>query len=119
MDKKESFKAFLKSNKDLAKLVTEGKTTYQHLFETYDIYGDDTTVWNNIRKEKSSNSTFQIKDVLNNIKNIDIDKLEDNISSLEKALGFLEEIMASRNEKKEERHKKKASSSEIERFFDD
>lgn len=116
MDKKEEFKEFLKQNKDLSKLVNEGKTTYQKLYETFDIYGRDEEVWKNIR---GSDKSFQFKDILSNLKNIDIDKLEENVSSLEKALGFLEEIVSSRNEKKEEKSKRKAKETEIERFFDD
>ena len=54
-----------------------------------------------------------------NLKNIDIDKLEENISSLEKTLGFLEEIVLSRNEKKENKKSVKKSEKSIERFFDD
>lgn len=114
MDKKEAFKEFLKNNKDLIKLVRDNKITYQKLFETYDIYGEDALVWNEIRNIKKNS----VKDILGNLKNIDLDKLEDNVGSLEKALDFLEEIITSRNDKKEER-KSKPKKEEIERFFDD
>lgn len=122
MNKKEAFKDFLKRNKDLSKLVIDGKTTYQKLFETFDIYGEDKSVWNDLLKsaKKVENSNFGgFKDILSNLKNIDIDKLEENVGSLEKALGFLEEILSSRNEKKEKKREKSAKATEIERFFDD
>ena len=38
MSTKENFKEFLKRNTYLSKSVNSGKTTYQKLFETYDIY---------------------------------------------------------------------------------
>ena len=111
MNKKEEFKEFLKRNSYLSRFVNDGSTTYQKLFETYDIYGENSEVWNEFRNAKRSNIgdtkvTDSVKSVLNNLKNVDLDKLEENISSLEKALGFLEEIVLSRSEKKTE---KKAS----------
>lgn len=122
MDKKEEFKEFLKKNPHLSYYVNEGATTYQKLFETFDIYGSDSSVWNSFKgktvKEESKLGDG-VKNILGNLKNVDLDKLEDNISSLEKALGFLEEIMSSRSEKKEEKKEKKKRESEIERFFDD
>lgn len=120
MTKKEEFKEFASKNKHLAKLVNEGKTTWQKLYETYDIYGSDEEIWKTYREKKEeSKNTDGIKNILGNLKNIDMDKLEDNISSLQKALGFLEEIVVSRNDKKEEKVVRKKKNTEIERFFDD
>lgn len=124
MSKKEEFKSFASKNKHLARLVQEGKTTWQKLFETYDIYGEDNEIWNNYTKEetkesKSSYTSEGVKTILSNLKNIDMDKLEENIGSLQKALGFLEEIVLTRSEKKEEKPSHKKKNTEIERFFDD
>lgn len=124
MNKKEEFKEFLKRNSYLSRFVNDGSTTYQKLFETYDIYGENSEVWNEFRNVKHSNIadtkvTDSVKSVLNNLKNIDLDKLEENISSLEKALGFLEEIVLSRSEKKTEKKTSKKKNADIERFFED
>ena len=124
MNKKEEFKEFLKRNSYLSRFVNDGSTTYQKLFETYDIYGENSEVWNEFRNAKHSNivskkKTDSVKSVLNNLKNIDLDKLEENISSLEKALGFLEEIVLSRSEKKTEKKTSKKKNADIERFFED
>lgn len=124
MNKKEEFKEFLKRNSYLSRFVNDGSTTYQKLFETYDIYGENSEVWNEFRNAKHSNIsdtkvTDSVKSVLNNLKNVDLDKLEENISSLEKALGFLEEIVLSRSEKKTEKKTSKKKNADIERFFED
>lgn len=122
MSKKDEFKEFLKKNTYLSKLVNNGYTTYQSLFETYDIYGEDENVWSEFRSKANAGEvkvTDGVKSVLNNLKNIDLDKLEENISSLEKALGFLESIVVSRSEKKSEKKSVKKSVADIERFFDD
>lgn len=126
MSKKEEFKEFAARNKYLSDLVREGKTTWQALFETYDIYGSDNTIWDDfkssIEKEEKKNDTKVsdgVKSILGNLKNVDMDKLEENIGSLQKALGFLEEIVTLRQDKKEEKKTMKRKNTEIERFFDD
>ena len=122
MNKKEEFKAFAARNKNISKLVTSGKATWQQLFETYDIYGSDESVWREYFKDNTKedkNIGEGVKSILNNLKNIDRDKLEENIGSLQKALGFLEEIVTLRSEKKEEKRTIKRKNNEIERFFDD
>lgn len=119
---KDNFKEFAFRNKYLASSVTSGKTSWQKLFELYDIYGEESDVWNefkNIRKVKEETKLSDtVKSVVDNIKNIDVDKLEENIGSLQKALGFLEEIMVSKD-KKESKITSKKSLKDIERFFDD
>lgn len=121
MSKKEEFKEFAKSNKHFINLVNSGETTWQKLYETYDIYGSDSDIWEKFKnkKKEASSSNEGIKSILSNLKNVDMDKLEDNIGSLQKALGFLEEIVLSREEKKEEKKERKKKNTEIERFFDD
>lgn len=125
MTKKDEFKIFAGKNKYLANAVNSGKTTWQKLFETFDIYGEESDVWNSfkiakeVKEEKNLSST--VKSVIDNIKKIDVDKLEENIGSLQKALGFLEEIVVTKDSKKEDkpRKEKKKSINDIERFFDD
>ncbi len=126
MSKKEEFKLFANKNKYLAKLVNDGKTTWQKLFETFDIYGEDSDVWDSYKDinhkivKDESKFSDSVKSVINNIKKIDVDKLEENIGSLQKALGFLEEIVVTKDSKKKEKEReKKKSINDIERFFDD
>ncbi len=125
MTKKDEFKIFASKNKYLANAVNSGKTTWQKLFEMFDIYGEESDIWNSfkifkeVKEEKNLSST--VKNVIDNIKKIDVDKLEENIGSLQKALGFLEEIVVTKDSKKEDKPKKekKKSINDIERFFDD
>lgn len=125
MTKKDEFKIFASKNKYLANAVNSGKTTWQKLFEMFDIYGEESDIWNSfkivkeVKEEKNLSST--VKSVIDNIKKIDVDKLEENIGSLQKALGFLEEIVVTKDSKKEDKPKKekKKSINDIERFFDD
>lgn len=126
MSKKEEFKIFASQNKYLSELVKNGKTSWQTLFETYDIYGSDAEIWEEFKRdsqkeERKSDTKVSdgVKSILGNLKNVDMDKLEENIGSLQKALGFLEEIVTLRQEKKEVKKTTKKKNTEIERFFDD
>ncbi len=121
MSKKDEFKEFARTNKQFSSLVNSGKTTWQKLYETFDIYGAESDIWEKFKEQKSTESKTSdgVKSILNNLKNIDMDKLEENIGSLQKALGFLEEIVLSREEKKEEKRERKKKNTTIERFFDD
>jgi len=121
VNKKEEFKEFASKNKYLFDKVKNKETSWQELYETFDIYGSDSNVWDKYKTKEKDNTkvTESVKNVLSNLKNIDMDKLEDNISSLQKALGFLEEIVSTKTEKKEEKRTTKRKSTEIERFFDD
>lgn len=122
MDKKEEFKKFASNNKYLVNVVNSGKSTWQKLYETFDIYGEDESIWSKFKniKEIKEESKLSVKSIIDNIKKIDVDKLEENIGSLEKALGFLESLIGSKEEKKEEvKKEKKKGINDIERFFDD
>ena len=126
MSKKEEFKLFASKNKYLSDLVREGPTTWHTLFENFYLYGRDASIWvdfkNDYKKEEKKSDTKVsdgVKSILENLKNVDMDKLEENIGSLQKALGFLEEIVILRQDKKEEKKTTKRKNTEIERFFDD
>ena len=126
MSKKEEFKLFASKNKYLSVFVRVGQTTWQYFFENFVIYVSDAIIWddfkNDYKKEEKKSDTKVsdgVKSILENLKNVDMDKLEENIGSLQKALGFLEEIVILRQDKKEEKKTTKRKNTEIERFFDD
>lgn len=124
MTNKEKFKEFAKQNPEFAYAVKNGKTTWQELFEIYDMYGEDTNLWNNYKKtskvENLTNS-IGIKDIVNGLKGINIDTLQENLESLGKAVGFIEELTNVVRKKDDATTKTKKSKGvePINRFFDD
>ena len=61
---KESFKKFIKTRPELAKAVFNNKTTFQKLYELYDMYGEDSDVFNELitskkRSKKTSSSSLK------------------------------------------------------------
>lgn len=93
MTKIEEFKSFVKKNPILVNYVKENKMSWQNFYELYDIYGEDNNIWNEyLKKEevkqnninKSNNITFN--SVMDMVKNIDANKLQDNLTSIQKAI---------------------------------
>ena len=82
---KEGFKSFARNHTELANYVLNGKTTWQKLYELYEIYGERST----ISKDYFSSSLDSIntssdlsplpnniKDLVQTIKNIDLNSVQ-------------------------------------------
>ena len=83
---KESFKTFARNNPELSNSVLENKVTWQQLYELYEIYGEDNSVWNKYLTKKETS----IKDIIENIKNIDLNTFQEGISNIQKAIGIIQ-----------------------------
>ncbi len=90
MSKKDEFKVFAKSHPELVRSVHSGDTSWQQLYEIYDIYGDDDRAWNNyLKKDNGSSNITHITDI---VKNIDMDSVQKHINTAQKALGLVQEL---------------------------
>ena len=91
MDKLEEFKLFVRTKPEFVKLVQKGEYSWQQLYEMYVLYGENHKIWQQLDKKENS---FSSNDILNLIKNIDVDTLILGMQSLEKLLdlfaGYLE-----------------------------
>lgn len=88
----ESFKAFVKTRPNLASLVNSGSTSWQKLYETFEMYGSNSSVWNNF-----GSNTVTIRDMINNIKNIDVTEVQNSINSLQKGLNYVGDLVKSKD----------------------
>lgn len=96
MAKIDDFKSFVKKNPNLINYVRNDTMSWQKFYELYDLYGEDENIWgdylgsrnasNNKEKKKS---TTRLSDILDMAKNIDTNKLQDSISSVQKAIGLI------------------------------
>ena len=102
----DDFKKFVSKKPYLKDKINKKETTWQELYEHYDLYGEDDEIWKKYIKDDISDQ-ISIKGLLNTLKNINIDSLEENINSIQKAVGLVEEL--TRETKKEE---EKAASKE-------
>jgi hypothetical protein len=101
----DSFKLFVKKNPNLITYVRSGDMSWQKFYELYDLYGEDHSVWNDylvkkdIRKENdrvttnNNISSSYLSNIFDMVKNIDADKLQNGITSMQKAIGLFGEML--------------------------
>ena len=100
---KDSFRAFVRSNPNFIYSVKNKRVTWQELYELYDLYGDDKSVFSKYLEESGSNkssggssSKSAFNDISNMIKELDVDKVQNGVTSLQKALSLFSELFASK-----------------------
>ncbi len=99
MAKKEEFKEFVKNNPQLLKYVKNNEMTWQKFYEMYDLYGEDEQIWSDYQKiepkvetVKKENKITGMADVLTWLKMIDLDSLQEGVSSLQRVLGVFQDL---------------------------
>ena len=109
MTKKEEFKEFVKKNPSLINHINNNEMTWQKFYELYDMYGEDSSVWNEYTEkiDDKKNSTT-LNDVINMAKNIDIDKLQDGVNSLSKAVSLFSDLFVGKGKGSGDSYKPRA-----------
>lgn len=104
MSKIDEFKNFVKQHPTLIDYVQKDEMTWQKFYEIYDLYGEDNIAWNNYlnKKEKTDNTNTRSSapswtDIVDIAKNIDVGKVQNGISSLQKALGLVSDLFVKDN----------------------
>lgn len=94
MDNKEAFKLFVKNNPNFASYIKDGSMTWQKFYELYDMYGEDSNIWEQFNNKKSSPT---LSEIVNMAKNIDMNKLQDGVNSLSKAIGLFSDLFINKD----------------------
>ena len=103
MTKVDNFKEFVKKNQVLVTYVKENKMTWQKFYELYDLYGEDNNIWNEyLKKEEpqakvNNTKPSSLSNILEMAKNIDPDKLQDGITSIQKAISLFGDMITKNN----------------------
>ena len=87
---KEEFKSFVKEHPVLVKYVNNNTMTWQKFYEMYNLYGKDDSVWNSYFNETTK--TIGLADIIAWFKNINLDTLEENINSVKRVVGVLQDL---------------------------
>lgn len=88
MDRKEEFKNFVKQYPTFASYVQNKNTTWQELYELWDMYGDDDKVFSRYKTVGTD-----LNNVINGIKNINMDSVKRNLNSIEKGIKLLQDFV--------------------------
>jgi len=88
MDKKEDFKLFMKKNPKLLDYIKNNNSSMQKLYEVYDVYGDDESIWKSYLSDRSIN----LNNISNIVKNIDMNSIKGHIDTAQKAIGLVQEL---------------------------
>lgn len=96
---KETFKNFVRNYPELSNSVMDNKTSWQKLYELYELYGEDSNVWDKyiIRKDSSlvsdnSSRESSFSELINMIKKVDLDSVQKGVNNLQKTIGLLQDI---------------------------
>lgn len=111
----DEFKTFIRDKPFLKEKVRSGETSWQELFERYDLYGKEDEIFQekkkeekqqekndseeNVSKEEKSEKTESKSDdslssFFNMISGIDVDKISDGLNGMKKILNILSEVTA-------------------------
>jgi hypothetical protein len=90
MSKKEEFKLFAGKHPELVKYIKSGDASWQRFYEIYDIYGEDENAW---KDYIGTNNDYNFKALTDKLKNIDINSIQEHITTAQKALGIVGELV--------------------------
>ena len=95
MDKLEEFKNFIKDKPFLREKVNNKETTWQSLYETYDLFGKEADVFKEEKADDSStrsNGSNGNNSLLKMLEGVNLDKISENLEGVKKILGVLGEF---------------------------
>lgn len=98
MNKKDLFKAFVRSNPNLISYVNRKEKTWQEFYEMYDIYGENNSIWDKYKEVgdsvgvKTTVGDTSIKDIFNMIKKVDLESVRKGAEGLQKAIALVQDF---------------------------
>ena len=92
MDSLDEFKNFVRQKPEISSWVLDGKYNWQQLYEMFTMYGKDHEIWQQMAKPSSPASNI---DLLQLLKNIDIETLIAGMQGLEKILDLVANYLES------------------------
>ena len=90
MNNKEDFKEFVRNNPKLIKYVKSGEKTWQNFYEIFSLYGTQEEAWSEYLS--TSNSKSESVDLMSFIKSIDLDSIQNGVSSIQRVLGVVQDL---------------------------
>ena len=114
--KSDEFKKFVSKRLELAKYVERKEMTWQDFYELYDLYGENSEVWD---KYLNSNKNNKMDILSNTLKNIDTNSIKNHISTAQKAIDFIGDLTKKNTNTLTSLAKGPVSSRPLNKFFED
>lgn len=101
MEKIDQFKTFVQRKPELISHVNNGNTTWQKLYETWDLYGENHDVWKNYANSTTTATataaaatagTFGLKEIIGSIRSVNMDSVVKGLDGLQRVLGTLRDF---------------------------
>ena len=90
---KTEFKSFVRKHPELAEITLNNTTSWQKLYELYDMYGENSSVWDNyLKKETTNNVSSTVSNFIDTIKGVDMNTVQKGIENIQKTIGLLQDI---------------------------
>ncbi len=112
MDKLSLFKEFVKKNPILIQFVKRNDMTWQKFYEIYDLYGEQDNVWGEylktpevVKAASTAAGAVGIGEMFNWLKKLDMDALQNGITSIDRVIGVLRDFNKSDSETPKEEYK--------------
>lgn len=91
------FKEFVKKNPILIKYVKNDQMSWQKFYEMYELYGEDNEAWKDyltVKEEtkKEVATAVGLSEVVNWMKNINLDGLQEGINNVQRVLGVFQDF---------------------------
>lgn len=95
MAKLDDFKQFVRRNPNLINYVNKNETTWQKLYEVWDLYGESSEVWNNYKSNQSTNvnTEFGLKDIISSLKKVNMDAVVKGLDGLQNLVGLIQDTI--------------------------
>ena len=96
---KESFKVFVRKHPSLIQYVNNNTMTWQKFYDIFDLYGEDSDIWEKYFKDDDASSfkIDNIRELLNMVRNVDLDFVQKSISGMQKAIGLIQDLGIGKN----------------------
>lgn len=99
----DEFKNFVKKNPKLIQYTKTGEMSWQKFYELYDLYGENEETWKPYLETKETSAVAQtvsiasFADLMGLLKNIDLDSVQNGVSSIQRVLSVVQDLTGKDN----------------------
>ncbi len=92
-DKKTQFKTFVSAHPELVSFVKNKEMSWQDFYEIYDIYGEESSAWEQYFATRDSSGTQEkLAELAGIFKNINMDTVQKYVNNAQKAINIIQEL---------------------------